>query len=233
MKLPTLNARDRRAVILALAVLVPSLGWIWVARPMRATLAESHERITSERETFAREQAAIIGAKQSPERKRVADSSVVAVAARVFAGPNDVAAGATLVTYLGEVARKHHVWLASAATRTTSANTGGHTSAGSSVTADGLRALRVELRAESDFRGVLDFLDALERGGKIVVIERLDIAKTLRAGQDDSETLSVSATVVGYALPPQAVGQAAAQSAGPAAALKTVAPAGRAGKRGP
>ena len=42
------------------------------------------------------------------------------------------------------------------------------------VTPDGLRPLRVELRAESDFQGVLDFLDALERGEKIVVVERLE-----------------------------------------------------------
>lgn len=207
MKLPTLNARDRRALVLALVVLVPSLGWIWVARPMRATLAESNERIVSERNAFAREQAAIIGAKRSPERKRIADSSVIVVAARLFAGPNDVAAGATLVNYLGEVARRNHVWLASAATRTTSANTIGRTAPVASVAPDGLRPLRVELRAESDFRGVLDFLEALERGEKIVVIERLDIAKTLRAGQEDSETLSVSATVVGYALPVQAAGK--------------------------
>lgn len=228
MTLPTLNARDRRAMSLALVVLVPSLGWIWVVQPMRAALAQSQERIASEREVFAREQAAIIGAKRSPERQRVADSSVVAVTARVFAGPNDVAAGATLVWYLGEVARRNHVWLASAATRTTSISVVGRAPVAVPAATGGLRPLRVELRAESDFRGVLDFLDALERGEKIVVIERLDIAKTLRAGQDDRETLSVSATVVGYALPVQP----ATRPPTPAP-TQPVAPAGSAGKRGP
>jgi len=63
-----------------------------------------------------------------------------------------------------------------------------------------VRALRVELRAETDFQGVLEFLDALERGGKLVTIERLDIAMTLRAGDEDRETLSVTATVIGYSL---------------------------------
>ncbi len=229
MRLPTLNARDRRAVLLALAVLIPSLGWIWVARPMRAAIVEANDRIGSERETFAREQAAIAGAQLSPDRKRVGDSAVVAVGARLFAGPNDVAAGATLVTYLGDVARRSHVWLASAATRT-AGTSAGRTMATqpAAVPADGLRPLRVEIRAESDFQGVLDFLDALERGEKVVVVERLDITKTLRAGQDDWETLSVSATVIGYALP------AAAPRAVPAPATigRAAAPAAAAGKRG-
>jgi hypothetical protein len=57
------------------------------------------------------------------------------------------------------------------------------------------------VRAESDFRGVLDFLNALERGEKVVTVERLDVARTLRAGDEDRETLSITATVVGYALP--------------------------------
>ncbi|MCX5756686.1 MAG: GspMb/PilO family protein [Gemmatimonadetes bacterium] len=201
MKMPTLNARDRRALLLALAVLVPSFGWIWVARPMRASLADLNERIVSERDAFAREQSAINGAKRNPERKQIADSAVAVAAGRVFVGPNDVAAGATLVTYLGEVARKSHVWLASAATRAAPSNLVGRAPVAPTANTDGLRPLRVELRAESDFQGVLDFLDAIERGDKIVVIERLDVAKTLRAGEDDRETLSVSATVVGYALP--------------------------------
>lgn len=64
----------------------------------------------------------------------------------------------------------------------------------------GLSALRVELRAESDFQGALEFLDALERGQKIVTVERLDIVRVLRAGDEDRETLSITATVVGYAM---------------------------------
>jgi hypothetical protein len=229
MKLPTLNARDRRAALLALAVLVPSLSWIYVARPMRASLAETNDRIVSEHETFAREQAAILGARLGPDRRRVGDSAVVAVGARVFAGPNDVAAGATLVTYLGDVARRSHVWLASASTRAASVGIARSAAApATAAVADGLRPLRVELRAESDFQGVLDFLDALERGDKIVVVERLDIAKTLRAGQDDRETLSVSATVIGYALP-----AAVAIMPAPAAIGRGAAPvAASSGKRG-
>jgi hypothetical protein len=112
------------------------------------------------------------------------------------------------VTYLGDVAARTHVWLGSATTRPAAA-----TRAAPAATVNGLRPLRVEIRGESDFRGVLEFLDALERGGKVVVVERLDVARALRAGDDDRETLSVSATVVGYALPTATGATTAAGSA--------------------
>jgi hypothetical protein len=129
-----------------------------------------------------------------------------------------------LVSYLGDVARRTHVWLASAATRpaaTAAARAGGLPTAAGRVPAApgvpavpggrgaappagvlpaGLSALRVEVRAESDFQGVLDFLDAIERGDKVVTVERLDVARVLRAGEEDRETLSFTATVVGYAM---------------------------------
>lgn len=194
MKMPTMSQKDLRAVLLGLAILVPSLGWIWGVRPLRAALAETNDRIVTERDALSRERAAVRDAALNPARQKFADSAMKATASRVFTGANDVAAGASLVTYLGEVARTTHVWLASAATRAAPS------ARGAAVAPEAVRALRVELRAESDFQGILNFLDALERGGKVVTVERIDIARTLRAGDEDRETLSMSATVVGYAL---------------------------------
>jgi len=193
-----MNTRDRRAVLIGMLILVPSLGWIWGVRPYRAALADARDRIAAEGSALARERSAVLEATRNPARRQFADSALVAVAPRVFTGANDVAAGAALVNYLGDVARRTHVWLASAATRGAVATGRGTPSAAPAP--DGTRPLRVELRAESDFRGILEFLDALERGEKLVTVERLDIAKTLRAGDEASETLSLSATVVGYAV---------------------------------
>lgn len=204
MKMPEMGSRDMRAVLLGLAILVPSLGWIWGVRPMRDALADTRDRIATEREALAREQSAVLEAAQNPARQRFADSALKATGVRIFAGANDVAAGAELVTYLGETARRTRVWLASAATRTApggAAATAGRARAPASAELlAGLRVLRVELRAESDFQGILEFLDALERGGKVVTVERFDIARALRAGDEGRETLSLSATVVGYAV---------------------------------
>ncbi|MCC7195293.1 MAG: hypothetical protein IT356_07050 [Gemmatimonadaceae bacterium] len=211
-----MKQRDRRALVLGLAILVPSLGWVYAGRPMLAALASLNERIGSEQEALGRERAAVAEATRNPGRKAIADSAVAAVGSRVFSGANDVAAGATLATYVGDVARRSHVWLASATTRSSTSPAGsapnapvapgaaaggrGGQGAGAAGNSDGVRPLRVDLRGESDYQGVLEFLNALERGEKLVVVERLDIARTLRAGDDDSETLSITATVVGYAL---------------------------------
>jgi hypothetical protein len=195
-----LNPRDLRALLLGAAILVPSLGWIYGVRPYRAALAGMRDRLTAEQEAFAREQAAVSEVARDPARKRTADSAIAAVRPRVFDGANDVAAGAALATWLGEVARRTNVWLANAVTRTAPVAGRGGAAAVVAPPADGLRPLRVEIRAESDFQGVLEFLDALERGEKVVVVERLDVARAIRAGEEDRETLAMTATIVGYAL---------------------------------
>jgi hypothetical protein len=216
MKGITMGSRDKRAVMLGLAILVPSLAFIWGVKPLRQALADTHDRIATERDALSREQSAVAEATRDPARKALADSALVAARSRVFSGANDIAAGASLVSYLGDVAKRTHVWLASATTRPnpTAARAGATVASAAGASGatgaaavrvvaplpEGVRALRVELRAETDFQGILEFLDALERGGKLVTIERLDIAKTLRAGDEDRETLSVTATVVGYSL---------------------------------
>ncbi len=199
MKWSAMQPRERRTILGGAAILVVGLGWVFAVKPMRAAMADLNDQVAIEREALAREQSAVQEATRSPARKRVADSAMIAAQSKLFSGANDVAAGAELATYLGDVARRTHVWLANASTRHTSSVRGA--AAAAAPPSDGLRPLRVELRAETDFRGVLDFLDALERGNKVVTVERLDIARTLRAGDEDRETLSIAATVIGYGLP--------------------------------
>jgi hypothetical protein len=108
------------------------------------------------------------------------------------------------------MARTRHVWLQDAATRP------------AVLMAGGVRALKVEVRAESDLQGVLSFLQALETGGKLVRVERLDISRQPnRSEADGSETLAVSATLTGYAIP----ADVPAAHASAAATVPTTAPA--------
>ena len=105
---------------------------------------------------------------------------------RLFEGKDDVMASAELASYLGDVARTSRVWLQDASTRP------------AAPSADGVRTLRVEIRAESDLLGTLMFLQALERGDKLVRIDRLDISRTPRGDEKDVETLSIAATISGF-----------------------------------
>jgi hypothetical protein len=107
---------------------------------------------------------------------------------RLFEGKDDVMASAELASYVGEVARRARVWLQDAGTRP------------ATPAAEGVRTLRIEIRAESDLQGALLFLQGLERGDKLVRIDRLDISHAARSDEKDAEVLSIAATISGFAV---------------------------------
>ncbi len=128
-------------------------------------------------------------ARQNPELQHIADSAMRAMRPRLFEGKDDVMASAELASYLGDVARKTRVWLQDASTRP------------AAPAAEGVRTLRVEIRAESDLLGTLMFLQALERGDKLVRVDRLDISRSrARRREGRAKTLSIAATISGFAV---------------------------------
>jgi hypothetical protein len=195
MKRSTMSAGDRRAVMFGAAIIVPSLFFVFGVKPYRAALADVQQQLVVERDAFARERAAVSAAKRNPQMQHVADSALQAMAPRLFAGPDDVMASAEVATYLGDVARTSHVWLQDASTRPATALDGG------------VRALHVEIRGESDLRGILEFVRTLESGAKLIRVQRLDISSQPgRSDQPGAETLALSASIAGYAIPDQAAG---------------------------
>jgi hypothetical protein len=198
-----MRTRDRRAILVGVLVLAPALAFIWGVRPYLAALDMARDRLDAERATLAREQGALAAARRNPELKQVVDSALQAMKPRLFEGRDEVIASAKLASYLGQVARRSHVWLQDAATRT------------ATTTTPGVRTLHVDVRAQTDFRGLLTFLDALDHGDKLVRVERLDVSRGVAgAGDENVEVLTVTATVAAYALgdeeaPPSAAGRAA------------------------
>jgi hypothetical protein len=184
-----MNSRDRRAVMLGGGILLPALLFIWGVRPYQAALSDARDQLATERSALARERAAILTARRNPQMQHVADSAMRVMRPRLFEGKDDVMASAELASYLGDVAQRARVWLQDASTRpaTPGAQNGG------------VRTLHVEIRAESDLNGTLKFLQALERGDKLVRIDRLDISRIPR---DDKtvETLAIAATITGFAV---------------------------------
>lgn len=186
----TMSERDRRALFLGAAILLPALLFVWGVRPFLGTMRDNRDLLASEQSTLSREMAAIQAARENPDLQRVADSAMRAVQPRLFQGRDSVMATAELVSHLGALAAEHDVWLQNAITRPSAVEDGG------------VRRLRVEIRAESDLQGVLSFLTALERGDKLLRVERLDISRVLTVDSEDGiEPVTVAATVVGFALP--------------------------------
>lgn len=193
-----MTPRDRRALLLGALILAPALFYIWGVRPYIAALDDTHQQLDAERDGLARERAAIAAARKNPELQHLADSAMRAAAPRLFEGRDDVMASAELAAYLGDVARARHVWLQDASTRP------------AVLSPSGVRTLRVEIRAESDLQGVLSLLQVLETGPKLVRVERLDIThQPNRSEEGGAETLALSATISGFAIPPEAAGSVA------------------------
>lgn len=189
MKASRMTSRDRRAITLGTAILLPSLFFVWGVKPYFAALSDARQQLSVEREALARERTAIAAAHRNPQLQQNADAAMRAMTPRLFEGRDDVMASAELASYIADVARQNRVWLQDAATRPAVQAPGG------------VRTLRVEMRAESDLRGVLAMLHALETGQKLVRIDRLDISRmTKAASKDGTETLAVSATIVAFAL---------------------------------
>jgi hypothetical protein len=188
-----MSPRDRRAVFLGTALLAPAFFYIWGVKPYIAALDDTRQQLTIERDALSRERAAIAAARKNPELQHLADSAMRATTPRLFEGRDDVMASAELASFLGDMARTRHVWLQDAATRP------------AVLAPSGVRTLRVEIRAESDLQGVLSLLQALETGSKLVRVERLDLSRQPnRSEEGGAETLALSATISGFAIPPEA-----------------------------
>ena len=188
MKWSTLSARERRTVIGGATVVGAGLLFVWGVRPYRAALSEAREALTIETAALARERAAVASAQQNPRLMQATDSAMRALRPRLFEGKDNVMASADLASYLGDVARRTRVWMQDAATRPATAGP------------DGTRALRVEIRGESDLLGALMFLQALERGDKLVRIDRLDLVRSERSRDTDAEAIAITATISGFAV---------------------------------
>ena len=170
-------------------MLLPFAVYLWGVRPYRAALSEARDRLATERETLARERGAVATARRNPELQHMTDSVLQVMQPQLFEGRDDVMASSELAAYLGDIAQRHHVWMQDAATRPATSTT------------NGVRTLHVEIRAESDFQGILSYLQALERGDKLVRIERIDISHTIGGvGNEHAETLALLATISGYAM---------------------------------
>jgi type II secretion system (T2SS) protein M len=187
MRWSTMSGRERRAIVIGAGIVLAGFALIW-GRMYRDALAAARDELATERATLARERAAVSTARHNPQLQHMADSAMRAMRPRLFEGKDDVMASAELASYVGDVAQRARVWLQDAGTRR------------ASPAAEGVRTLRVEIRAESDLQGALLFLQGLERGDKLVRIDRLDISHSARSDEKDAEVLSIAATISGFAV---------------------------------
>jgi hypothetical protein len=218
MKMPTLAPSEVRTVSIAGIAIVLSLSYVFGIKPYRAALANARASLESERNNLVKERIQVASAKNNPLLIQAVDSAMKAFAPRLFDAGSEVAATADLTTYVAGLARDNHVFITGSQTQKPV------------VSPSGVRTLRADIHAESDLRGILGFLEAVDHGDRLVTVERWELQRPAAAEDNDVETLTLNMTVNGFMVgdPPQPAAKPGAPGV-PAApgAAKAPAPAGR------
>ncbi len=165
-RLSQLAPRDRRALLVGAVLLLPLLAWGLALRPWLAGVEEVRDRARVEAGLLARERALLLEAAELPARVDEATRALQRREARLLRGENLALAEAELVAHLQTLARTHRVHLEDL--RSVQPRPGAEPS-------PGLAPLRLSLRGESDFQGVLDFVHALEADDLLLGVESLSV----------------------------------------------------------
>lgn len=182
MRRPTLDARDRRALVVGMALLAPMLLFVFVVRPFARTFAGSRERVTSERGLLTRELAVLHAADANRDVVRRGRIQLDTAGAHLLEGDDALAASAALAGYVRSIAEDSGLHLE-----------------GTETAGGDLSDVRLEIRADGDLAAIVGFLRAAEDGDVLVSVERIGID---RHGADDGAQtgrLTLSATIRGYA----------------------------------
>ena len=186
-----ISPSERRTILIGMVLVLPALLWIYGVRPYREALVEARAEVAMQRDLLARELALLEDAERYPAAYRTADSALLRAAPRLFDESDDVLATARLTSYVAGQALGSRVLLQEAESRPAQRSR------------DGIRRLQVEIRAESDTEGMLRFLNSLERGAKLVVVDEISLEReerSLARGRPPVGILVLRATLSGFAL---------------------------------
>lgn len=172
-RIRALSERDRRALLLGLAILAPAILWLAVLRPYRAALTDLQDRLVSERGLLEREKAVLAEAGTFPTRLQQARTAINQWDARFVRSPNPALAEAEVTSVLEEVARDNRVLLQEARSMVIPPGT---------TAPAGLQPMRLSVTGESDFEGVLRFLNGMEQHPLLLRVVGLSVEPAQQSG---------------------------------------------------
>jgi len=195
----TMSPRDRRAVRLGIPLLLAGLAWHVAVAPYLHEAGALSKQLRVEREILARERGLLASAGLATGEVRRLSEELIAAAPRLIGGPTEQAATAALTGFLEYAARQNRVYLSRV-------EPGAPEPAG-----EGLVAIPIRLRGESDLEGILSLLHGLEHSSKLLRIEALSV-KSSRPGQlvarEEAEVLEFDLVAKGFLLTDAAAGTA-------------------------
>ncbi len=178
--LDRLAPRDRHAILLGLAIIVPAVVIVLGVRPFYGALTDVQERLTVEREVLARELQLLRSAELLPQHIEEALRKTAAVDLRLLEAASVTLAEAQLTDLLESWAVLSRVLLREIESIAP---------ARGAEPPPGAETIRISVRGESDLEGVLTFLDALESGLLLVRVTGLALEPVLarpQAGAGDA-----------------------------------------------
>lgn len=199
-----LSRRDRRALRIAAAVLLPAVVYGAILRPLRSDLMRLEQELDRERDLYRRE---LELRRQGPDFEsvfRLSAERLLRLSPRLFGGPDPVTASADLVAYTTGLAARHRVFVQRSEPEPPAAES------------EGVLLLRVELRGVSDLAGVMAWVGALHRGEKLLRLTELSlIPAAIGNATGDAGLLAVTAVVEGFMLAQPDGGERLAVESGP------------------
>jgi hypothetical protein len=159
-----LSPRDRRAILLGLAAVVPALAYAFGVRPYARALGDVRDRVAAEGELLARELALLESAPGLPEATRRAEEAASRAEDRILRAPSPILAEETLTDFLEHSAVGSRVLLEEIR--------GGELARGEEPP-PGLGIVRLHLRGESDLQGILTFLNEIEKSRLLLRVRGL------------------------------------------------------------
>jgi len=173
-----LAARDRRAILLGVGILLPAVAHVLGVRPYRNSLEGVRDRVMAEQEVLSRELALLEAAQTLPEELQRAEAEAAVFEDRMVRAVSGVLAEAELSDYLEESAFRSRVLLEEIR--------GGELGRGEEPPA-GLSVVRLHLRGESDLEGVLTFLDEIEKSVLFLRVRGLALEPEVSRPSSDDE----------------------------------------------
>lgn len=193
LTLRNLAPRDRRAITLGAAVLLPALLWVGAIRPYRAALEDVRERTAAERALLERE-LALLQADATPALMSDLHARAERASLRLVSAANVPLAEAEVTVFLQELAQLSRVLLQEL--RGVEPRRGGGAEASTT-----LRPIRLAVRGESDMEGVMTFLQRIESSPLLLRVTELSIEpqRAGAGGMGMDGVVTVSLQVEAYA----------------------------------
>lgn len=200
-----LSDRDRRAIALGAAVVLPALLWVYGVSPYLGAVEQRRSRIEARRSLLDAERDLLAARKRYPRQVEAAATRLREMAPALLDSRSRGVATAELTQYVEDRAAASRVRLTATQPR--------------AVRRVDRRLLAIPLtvEGESDLQGVLAFLEALEHGPKLLRVGDLRIRRRSGAGRLEDkgmEVLALRVSVTGYVLHPEGRGTDAAAGRG-------------------